>query len=99
MGKSHFATGPVALYGVGLLLRSLRLLAAPALVAQGRRPDCLLARAVGGDWKGNLTPLINAAAPLDLLRALHRGGGNLVLPDPRIEGKIVPAERRLAADY
>jgi uncharacterized membrane protein len=62
MGENHFAPGPVALYGVVLLCAACAywLLQRSLIKAEG--PDCLLARAVGGDWKGNLSPLINAAA-------------------------------------
>ena len=69
-------------------------------------PDCLLARAVGGDWKGNLSPLINAAsiAPAFvhpwISCALYIVVAVIwLLPDPQIERKIVPAEWRPAADY
>ena len=62
MGENHFATGPVGLYGVALLCAACAywLLQHSLIKAEG--PDRLLARAVGGDWKGNLSPLIYAAA-------------------------------------
>jgi hypothetical protein len=75
-GREPLTTGPwhggVLLCAAGaylLLQRSL-------IKAEG--PDCLLARAVGGDWKGNLAFDYAAAmgwlCPL-ISCALHRGGG------------------------
>jgi hypothetical protein len=56
MGENHFATVPVALYGVALLCAACAywLLQRSLIKADG--PDCLLARAVGGDWKGISLP-------------------------------------------
>ena len=61
-GREPFRQVPVAFYGVVLLCAACAywLLQRSLIKAEG--PDCLLARAVGGDWKGNLSPLINAAA-------------------------------------
>ena len=106
MGENHFATGPVALYGVVLLCAACAywLLQRSLIKAEG--PDCLLARAVGGDWKGNLSPLINVAAiALAFVHPWISCALYIVvaviwlLPDPRIERKIVPAARRPAADH
>ena len=106
MGENHFATGPVALYGVVLLCAACAYLLLQRSLIKAEGPDCLLAQAVGGDWKGNLSPLTYAAAialafvhpwiscALYIVMALI-----WLIPDPRIERKIVPAERRPAADH
>jgi uncharacterized membrane protein len=62
MGENHFAPLPVALYGVILLCAACayRLLQRSLIKAEG--PDCQLARAVGSDWKGKLSPVIYATA-------------------------------------
>jgi uncharacterized membrane protein len=94
MGENHFATGPVALYGMVLLCAACAYLLLQRSLIKAEGPDCPLARAGGGDWKGNLSPLTYAAAiplricpPTDLLRALHRGGVNLAPPRPADRAK------------
>ena len=62
MGENHFAAAPAALYGVVLLLAAIAywLLQQAIIASQG--PDSLLKRAVGGDWKGKLSPTLYALA-------------------------------------
>ena len=62
MGENHFAAAPAALYGVVLLLAAIAywLLQQAIIMSQG--PDSLLKRAVGGDWKGKLSPTLYACA-------------------------------------
>ncbi len=57
MGQNHFASAPVALYGVILLMSgvSYKLLQEAIIASQGK--DSLLKQAVGNDWKG-LIPLV-----------------------------------------
>ncbi len=100
MGENHFATLPVALYGLVLLCSACAywLLQRSLIKAEG--PDCLLARAVGGDWKGNVSPLIYATAigvafwepwiscALYVLVAVL-----WLFPDPRIERVIAPSAK------
>ena len=87
MGENHFLHRARLALGVGLLCAACAYWLLQRLLLKAEGPNCLLARAVGGDWKGNLSPLINAAAPRDLLRALHRGGGNLAPSRPADRGK------------
>jgi uncharacterized membrane protein len=55
MGESHFAARPVALYGVVLLLAGVAYsLLSRALIARHGK-DSQIARAIGGDFKGNLS--------------------------------------------
>jgi len=58
MGENSYSSAPTALYGVVLLMAAIAyfLLQWTILAEQG--PDSLLARAVGGDMKGKLSPLI-----------------------------------------
>ncbi|HEX5462308.1 MAG TPA: TMEM175 family protein [Steroidobacteraceae bacterium] len=57
MDETHFASIPVALYGVVLLMAALAywILQQTIIRSQGR--DSLLRRAIGRDWKGRLSPL------------------------------------------
>jgi uncharacterized membrane protein len=62
MGENHFAPLPTAMYGVVLLMAALAywLLQRTIIVSQGK--DSLLARAVGKDFKGKVSPLFYALA-------------------------------------
>ena len=62
MGENHFAPLPTALYGFVLLMAALayRLLQRMIIASEGQ--DSLLARAIGRDYKGKLSPLIYALA-------------------------------------
>ncbi|MDR3392798.1 MAG: TMEM175 family protein [Sulfuriferula sp.] len=62
MGENHLASAPAALYGVVLLLASIAywILQRTIIVSQGS--DSLLAKAIGRDVKGKLSPLLYAAA-------------------------------------
>jgi uncharacterized membrane protein len=62
MGENHFAPTPAAGYGVVLLMAGVAywLLQRAIIVHDGR--DSVLRRAVGGDWKGNLSPLLYVVA-------------------------------------
>jgi uncharacterized membrane protein len=57
MGENHFAAAPVAAYGVVLLMAAIAywLLQQKLITLDG--PDSTLKRAIGGDWKGKLSPL------------------------------------------
>ena len=61
LGENHFAALPNALYGVVLLAAALAywLLQKTIMAADG--PDSLLRKAVGWDWKGNLSPVFYLA--------------------------------------
>ena len=62
MGENHFSRFPTALYGVVLLMAAIAywILQKALIASEGR--NSLLARAIGGDFKGNLSVLIYAAA-------------------------------------
>jgi uncharacterized membrane protein len=92
MGENHFASLPTALYGVVLLLASIAywLLQRAIIAEQG--VGSLLARAVGRDFKGKLSPLLYAASvPLAfvdvrLSQAVFVGVALMwLVPDRRIE--------------
>jgi uncharacterized membrane protein len=58
IGENHSASAPSVLYGVVLLMASIAywLLQQVIIAAQG--PDSLLKKAVGGDWKGKVSPAL-----------------------------------------
>ncbi len=91
-GQNHMEPLPTALYGVVLLLAAIAyyLLQRAIIATQG--PKSLLKAAIGRDWKGKLSPLLNLAAiPLAFVHpwiasALYLFVALLwVIPDRRIE--------------
>ena len=62
MGENHFATLPAAAYGVVLLMASIAYLILQRRIIASQGEDSILKRAVGGDWKGKLSPILYAAA-------------------------------------
>jgi len=62
LGENHLAATPTAAYGGVLLMAAIAywILQQAIIAREGR--DSLLARAVGGDWKGKLSPLLYLTA-------------------------------------
>jgi uncharacterized membrane protein len=57
MGENHFASTPVALYGVVTLMAAIAYYILQQLIIASQGPDSLLKKAVRGDWKGKLSPV------------------------------------------
>jgi len=98
MGENHFAPLPTALYGAVLLMAAIAYYILQSRIVAVNGPECALALAVGGDWKGKASPLFYLAAiPLAFVSpwiscALYVAVALIwLVPDRRIE-------RRLAAD-
>lgn len=92
MGENHFAAAPTALYGAVLLMAAIAyfILQQTIIASQGR--ESLLKKAVGGDWKGKLSPVLYVVAILAAFRSQWVSQGIYVLvaliwviPDRRIE--------------
>ena len=62
MGENHFAELPSALYGAVLLLAAIAYFILQQTIIASQRPDSVLKRAVGSDWKGKLSPVLYATA-------------------------------------
>jgi uncharacterized membrane protein len=99
MGENGFAPVPTAVYGFVLLMAAIayEILQRAIIAKQGR--DSLLARAVGKDWKGKLSPaLYLASIPLALISRWVASGLYVLvallwlIPDPRIERKLEKRE-------
>ena len=98
MGENHAAPTPSAVYGLVLLMAAIAyyLLQCAIIAHEGR--DSLLARALGRDWKGKLSPAIYIAAmPLAFVSTWISSGLYAfvallwLVPDRRIERAL---ERR-----
>ena len=92
MGENHFASVPVACYGVVLLMSAIAytILLRAILKRQGR--ESMLAAAIGSDFKGKLSPVLYAIAiPAAMWRPWIAGALYVTValiwlaPDRRIE--------------
>jgi uncharacterized membrane protein len=95
MGENSFATWPVALYGVDLLLAGVAyfILVRTLLALHG--PDSTLATALGTDFKGKISVVLYLlAVPLAFLSASIACAlyvlvaAMWLIPDPRIEKRL-----------
>ncbi len=62
MGENHFAALPSALYGIILLMAGLAYWILQKAILAAHGPDSRLARALGNDLKGKLSPVIYVIA-------------------------------------
>lgn len=92
MGENHFAAVPSAIYGLVLLMAAIAYYILQQLIIASQGPDSILKRAVGGDWKGKVSPVLylTAIALAFVSRWLALGLYVLValiwlVPDRRIE--------------
>jgi uncharacterized membrane protein len=98
MSENQFAPVPTALYGVVLLLAAIAYYTLQRTIIASQGPDSLLARAVGRDLKGKLSPLayviaIALASVAPALAWVFYAGVALIwlIPDQRIE-RALPGE-------
>ena len=62
MGENHFGAAASALYGAVLLMAAIAYWILQQLIIASQGRASLLRRAVGGDWKGKMSPVIYAIA-------------------------------------
>ena len=62
MGSNHFAPLPTALYGIVLLMAAIAYFWLQQLIIASQGAHSVLKKAVGGDWKGKLSPIAYAIA-------------------------------------
>ncbi len=58
IGESHSAAAPSALYGLVLLMAAIAYWLLQQMIIASQGPGSLLKKAVGGDWKGKVSPLM-----------------------------------------
>ena len=99
MGENHFAPVPTALYGFVLLMAAIAyyILQNAIIASQGR--DSALAKAIGKDVKGKLSPILYLLAIVVSFFALWVAHATYVcvalmwlVPDPRIERALARDE-------
>jgi TMEM175 potassium channel family protein len=62
MGENHFSAVPTAVYGGVMLSAAIAYYVLQTAIIRSQGPDSKLARAIGSDWKGKLSPVLYAAA-------------------------------------
>lgn len=62
MGENHFSPAPMALYGVVLLMAAIAYFILERVIIASQGKDSLLAKAIGSDIKGKISPLFYAIA-------------------------------------
>jgi uncharacterized membrane protein len=92
IGENHFAAAPMALYGFILLMAGLAYYILQSLIIKNEGKDSLLAKAIGKDVKGKISPLLYTfAIALSWVNTIFSGIIYLIaaliwlIPDKRIE--------------
>lgn len=62
MGENHFKSLPVAMYGIILLMAALAYYILQTVIIKSHGTDSILARAVGKDFKGKISPILYVIA-------------------------------------
>ena len=62
MGENHFSAAPSALYGFVLLMAAIAYWMLQQRIIASEGNESFLRKAIGGDWKGKLSPLLYAIA-------------------------------------
>ena len=96
MGETQGALWPTVVYGGSLLAAALSYYVLQSLIIRLHGADHVLKRAVGGDWKGNLSPVLYVAGIASAFIDPRIGLAFFVavaliwlVPDPRIERALV----------
>jgi uncharacterized membrane protein len=100
MGENHFAPLPTALYGGVLLMAAVAYWILQTVIIAQQGAGSLLARAVGRDGKGKVSPLLYAAAigfafvNVRIAQVIYVGVALLwLVPDRRIERTLAQGRR------
>jgi uncharacterized membrane protein len=92
MGENHFAATPSALYGAVLLMAAIAYWILQRAIIKVGASNSRLKAAVGGDWKGKLSPVLYLCAIVStfwvpwVAQAIYVGVALIwLVPDSRIE--------------
>ncbi len=97
MGENQFAEPPTALYGFVLLMAAIAYVILQRRIIASQGEDSVLARAIGKDWKGKLSPVLYVLGILIAFTSHWVSKAIYVLvallwlvPDRRIERTLAP---------
>ena len=100
MGENHFAALPSAPYGVVLLCAAIAYWLLQQTIIASDGSGSVLARAVGSDWKGKLSPVLYLAAIAStawrpwIAQAIYVIAALIwIVPDKRIEHALTKAKQ------
>ena len=62
MGENHFAAAPSAVYGAVLFMAAVAYYVLQRTIIAHEGPHSVLAKAIGNDWKGKLSPIFYISA-------------------------------------
>lgn len=92
MGANHFSRMPMALYGIILLMSAVAYYILQTRIIRNHGPESLLAKAIGKDFKGKISPVLYTLAIVSTLVTPWISGSIYLLvalmwliPDRRIE--------------
>ena len=92
IGENHFASAPMMLYGIILLMAGTAYFILQTLIIKNHGPDSILAKAIGNDFKGKISPILYVIAICTSWISPWISGGIYILvaliwlvPDKRIE--------------
>jgi uncharacterized membrane protein len=101
VGENHLAGAPSALYGIVLLMAAVAYWVLQQTIIASQGTDSILKKAVGGDWKGKVSPLLYTAGIAAAFRAPWLAQCLYLLvallwfvPDKRIEKTLVEEKTR-----
>jgi uncharacterized membrane protein len=99
MGENHFTAAPTALYGLVLLMAAIAYYLLQRAIIRAQGQDSILKKAIGGDWKGRLSPILYIVAILTTLLSPWIAQAVLLIaaliwliPDRRIEKGLAMAQ-------
>jgi uncharacterized membrane protein len=102
MGENGFGSIPSAAYGIVLFMAAIAYFILQHRIISAQGPDSLLKRAIGGDWKGKVSPVLYLVAIVVALRLPWLAGAIYwfvaliwLVPDRRIERAL--AEKEMSA--
>lgn len=92
IGENHFDPIPMAMYGIVLLMAAIAYFILQTQIIRSQGKDSLLARAIGNDIKGKMSPILYSLAIVSNFVSQWISGGLYILvaliwliPDKRIE--------------
>jgi len=96
MGENNFAATPMALYGINLLMAAIAYYVLQTMILRIHGRDSILAKAIGRDLKGKMSPVLYTIAILSTFVNDWIAGAIYVLvaliwliPDKRIEKTLL----------
>jgi uncharacterized membrane protein len=100
VGENYMAPAPAALYGVVLLMAAIAYVILQQIIIASQGANSILKKAVGGDWKGKVSPLLYVTGIVSAFRSplLAQALYLLVavlwfIPDRRIENTLIAGKR------